>query len=60
MITKSSIARKIRQKWEQLVDVANGRCGKMVRNQRLEELDKIFDIVSYKHQIFLCGDTNST
>ena len=59
VIKKSSTSRKIKQKWENLVAVANGRCSAAVRKRRLEELDKIFDIVCCKHEIFLCGDEKS-
>ena len=58
-IGKRSIEKKIRRKWDGLIDVINGRTSANLKQLRLDELDKIFDIVSCKHPIFLCGEEGS-
>ena len=47
-IAIDSIVKKIRRKWDGLVEAVNGRTKSGVKKQRLEELDKLFDILACK------------
>ena len=47
---------KIKDKWNDLVKVANNRVGVSAREEKMSELDKLFDIVKCKHKITLCKE----
>ena len=49
-IEKRSVIKKIQRKWDRLVAAVNGRTKARVKQQQIDDLDKIVDIIWCKHQ----------
>ena len=57
-IEKKFVIKKIQRKWDGLVEAVNGKTKARIE-QRIDELDKVFDIIWCKHQILACKHKDS-